>query len=309
MNSEILQGKVEWFNNKRGFGLIKADGKEYFIHHSNIVNKSNNLSVLHEKQEVSFQPGVEKVSKKLIATNVLGKDGKPLVFQSKKRHVRNKNRKKNTETFEPSYDPSDMRVVVKSGKEKHYSKQYKSNDVIIITDLFQGNSNNIYQNLLQEIKNTGIDENNLWKLWHGDTHIIADDKKNWKQNCPTFNEIINKVKEYFKIDIKATRFNWYKDSTHWKPYHHDAAAVKPDKAKTQNLTIGISFGEEREAAFQHAKTRSVISFPLPNGSIYVFSKDVNIEWRHGILPIPEKEKNDNGRISIILWGWVNMIDK
>ena len=52
----------------------------------------------------------------------------------------------------------------------------------------------------------------------------------------------------------------------------------------------ISFGAEREAAFQHAKTRSVVSFPLPNGSIYVFSKDVNIEWRHGILPIPEKEK-------------------
>jgi len=71
----------------------------------------------------------------------------------------------------------------------------------------------------------------------------------------------------------------------------------------------ISFGAEREAAFQHTKARSVVSLPLPHGSIYVFSKDVNIEWRHGILPIPEKEKNENGRISIILWGWVNMEDK
>ena len=33
------------------------------------------------------------------------------------------------------------------------------------------------------------------------------------------------------MDIKATRFNWYKDNQQWKPYHHDAAAVKPDKAQ------------------------------------------------------------------------------
>ena len=115
------------------------------------------------------------------------------------------------------------------------------------------------------------------------------------------------------MNIKATRFNWYKDNQQWKPYHHDAAAVKPDKAKTQNLTVGVSFGQMREAGFQHAKTKTVVSVPLTNGSIYVFSRDVNIEWRHGILPVKKKEKdtvtNDIGRISIIAWGWVNMEDK
>jgi hypothetical protein len=38
------------------------------------------------------------------------------------------------------------------------------------------------------------------------------------------------------------RFNWYRDLKEWKPYHHDAAAVDPRKAKTQNFTVGISFG-------------------------------------------------------------------
>lgn len=79
--------------------------------------------------------------------------------------------------------------------------------------------------------------------------------------------------------------NWYRDSKEWKPFHHDAAAIKPDKAKTQNLTVGVSFGAERDAAFEHAKTKTVMSMPQPNGTIYVFAKDVNIIWRHGILQV------------------------
>lgn len=71
----------------------------------------------------------------------------------------------------------------------------------------------------------------MWKLWHGDSHLIADDKLNWKKKCPTFDKVINAIKDYFKMDVKATRLNWYRDSAEWKPFHFDAAAVKPDKAK------------------------------------------------------------------------------
>ena len=159
------------------------------------------------------------------------------------------------------------------------------------------------------MKNSGVNPDELWKLWHGDTHLIADDKKDWKKMCPTFNLVIGKIMDYFNMDIKATRFNWYRNSQEWKPFHHDAAAIKPDKAKVQNLTVGVSFGAEREAAFQHAKTRNVISFPLPYGSIYVFSKDVNIEWRHGILQLPPEKQHGQGRISIIAWGAVEMESK
>ncbi len=96
----------------------------------------------------------------------------------------------------------------------------------------------------------------------------------------------------------------YRDSSEWKPFHHDAAAVKADKAHTQNFTVAVSFGMERDAAFEHAKTkyvkcsvvvfqefndlcvpfvsRTIISMPQPNGTIYTFGRDVNILWRHGI---------------------------
>ena len=57
----------------------------------------------------------------------------------------------------------------------------------------------------------------------------ADDGTNWKKACPTFNMVLEKIVDFFKMDVKATRFNWYRDSNDWKPYHHDAAAVKPDK--------------------------------------------------------------------------------
>ena len=40
---------------------------------------------------------------------------------------------------------------------------------------------------------------------------------------------------------------------------------------------------EREAAFEHAKSKTTLAMPQPNGTVYVFNKDVNIEWKHGIL--------------------------
>ena len=60
---------------------------------------------------------------------------------------------------------------------------------------------------------------------------------------------------YFDMDVQATRFNWYRDSSEWKPFHHDAAAMKEKFARTQNFTLAVSFGAEREAAFEHAKVR------------------------------------------------------
>jgi hypothetical protein len=220
-----------------------------------------------------------------------------------------KNRKKNTESFEPSHKPPDMRVIVENGGEK-YPRKHRTNDIIVVNNLFCDKDDlTIYNKLLKEIKDSGLDNDKLWKLWHGDTHLIVDDKMNWKQSCPTFKWVIEKVKNYFDLDVKATRFNLYEDSLQWKPFHHDAAAVKKDKMNTQNITVGVSFGLEREAAFEHAKTRTVISVPLCNGSIYVFNKDVNIEWRHGILQMEPNNIIDEGRISIIAWGWTEMLDK
>ena len=203
-----------------------------------------------------------------------------------------------------------MRIRTCYANEDKYTYKLFSNEVIIVNNLFcRENDLTIYNKLLQEIKDSGLEQEKLWKLWHGDTHLIVDDKKVWKDYCPTFNMIVNKIKDYFEMDIQATRFNLYKDSSQWKPYHHDAAAIKPDKAKKQNITVAVSFGVEREAAFEHAKSRTTVSLPLTNGSIYIFNKDLNIEWRHGIPQVHPDKKHSKGRISIIAWGKVKMNKK
>ena len=42
---------------------------------------------------------------------------------------------------------------------------------------------------------------------------------------------------------------------------------------------------QREAAFEHADSKTVVAMPQPNGTIYTFGRDVNILWRHGILQV------------------------
>ena len=32
----------------------------------------------------------------------------------------------------------------------------------------------IYNKLLEEIEHSGVDNQRLWQLWHGDSHVIAD---------------------------------------------------------------------------------------------------------------------------------------
>lgn len=225
------------------------------------------------------------------------------------------NRKSNTETFEPNYSPADMRVLLDIGREKT-NLSIKTQDIILAPNLFCETSDfSIYNNLLAEMNNCGIEKDKLFKLWHGDTHFIADDHLGWnkdKSKHPTFNMIIDKISSFFNMDIKATRFNWYSNDNEWKPKHHDAAAVKADKAKTQNFTVGVSFGKTRDIEFEDALEpqghRRVVNFPLPNGYTYCFTRDINVNWRHGVSPIhpdkQSKDKNDIGRISIIAWGYV-----
>jgi hypothetical protein len=220
---------------------------------------------------------------------------------------------KNTETFEPSHKLPDMRVLVANCNKETYDRDLYSRDVIIATSLFGelDNDMTLYNRLLEEVKIADINKD-IWKLWHGDTHLIADDHLGWKTKCPTFGMVVDKLAKYFKMDVKASRFNWYRDLKEWKPFHHDAAAVDPKKAKTQNFTVGISFGATRDAAFEHATTKTVTSFPLANGSTYAFAKDVNMIWRHGIPQLSDKVIEDHigseGRISIIIWGYSEMIE-
>jgi len=218
------------------------------------------------------------------------------------------NHKKNTENFTPSHEPSEMRVLFSFGVPQ-YSRPILTRDVIFVPDLFCTSSDlTIYNQLHSELDSSGLTPHQIWASWHGDSHLIANDRVEWSKHCPTFHMVLDKIQDYFKMKISATRLNWYRDSTEWKPFHHDASALKEDKAQKANLTVAVSFGLEREAAFEHAKTKSIVSLPCPNGSMYVFSRDINILWRHGILQMNPKTKVEQGRISVIAWGWAEQME-
>jgi hypothetical protein len=238
-----------------------------------------------------------------VKTDILKTDTVKTDTDNKTLMKKNRRRVKNTECFNPMVDPVDLRIVYDLGKDI-LSIKVTSRDVVLVPNLFSDFPvGDIYNRLVSEINECGIPENQLLKLWHGDTHLIADDHLKWKSKSPTFNMVIERIKKYFKMDIKATRFNLYKDTNQWKPFHHDAAAVKKDKMNTQNFTVGVSFGVTREAAFEHSVKRTTVSIPQPDGCIYAFSKDTNIIWKHGILQ--DNPIRNQGRISVIAWGWID----
>ena len=86
------------------------------------------------------------------------------------------------------------------------------------------------------------------------------------------------------------------------------SAFNPSRAKTQNITVGVSFGDNRELAFMRADDASDcrLYFPQPNNGAFSFGRDVNIHWKHGINALSKDEQEahgvNKGRISVILWG-------
>lgn len=221
-------------------------------------------------------------------------------------------RKKNTECFEPMTKPVDMRIVYDIGTFKDkFSTQLTSRDVLLAPNVFNDFApGELYKRLVTELDNCGIPHEKLLKMWHGNdkiegTHLIADDKCTWKKLCPTFQIVIDRFKTFFNMNIQATRFNLYKDTSQWKPFHHDKSYIDTRVKNIQNFTVAVSFGVTRDAAFEHAQTKTVISIPQPDGHIYAFANDTNGIWRHGILQ--DNPTRDEGRISVIVWGWVDNV--
>lgn len=274
----MISGKILWYNYSKGFGVIKAENKDFFLHKSQIKKSPK---FIRENDIAKFEK--EFVNNKLCAINCIIING-----QSKKI--------KNTTDFKPNMDEGDLHLVFTNAK---CPTKIYHNDVIII-DNFLNNNIDYIDNIMSEIKNKEI-----FKLWHGDSHFIADDKGfDWKKESPTFQYIINYISEFFKMDIKATRLNYYKDSNDWKPYHHDAAAVKKDKALTQNFTVAIQLGMTRTVSLQHATHGTIIDFEVSHCQCYAFSDKTNIIWKHGIRR--EKVFKDESRLSIIAWGKIDM---
>ena len=63
------QGKVKWFDGKKGYGFVAkpSDGKDYFVHFSEI--QTDGFKTLDEGQEVEFEIG--QSTKGEVAKNVI----------------------------------------------------------------------------------------------------------------------------------------------------------------------------------------------------------------------------------------------
>jgi hypothetical protein len=220
---------------------------------------------------------------------------------------------KNTECFTPMTKAVDMRIVLDLGRES-LSTNLTSRDILLVPNLFSDyEPMEMYNKLVSEIENCNVPKDELLKLWHGNdkipgTHLIANDRTRWKDHAPTFKLIVERLKKFFNMRVEATRFNWYQDTSHWKPFHHDSAYVDPKKAEIQNFTVAVSFGATRDAAFERADgSKNVIGFPQGDGHVYCFAKETNALYRHGILQdMPTRQQ---GRISVILWGFVDNISE
>jgi hypothetical protein len=169
-------------------------------------------------------------------------------------------------------------------------------NIVLVPSMFGPEESwDIYYKLLEELKDR------QWVSWHADSHLIVKSP----DSSPTLLGLVGKICTYFNIhkDSIGYRFNWYNNNMDWKPFHHDSAAINPERAKQQNITVVASFGTCRELAFMLTSGPSTrVYFPQPNNGISTFGRDVNIRWKHG-LPVGLLEDEDGrGRISIIVWG-------
>uniref|UniRef100_A0A0G4HRR1 Fe2OG dioxygenase domain-containing protein n=1 Tax=Chromera velia CCMP2878 TaxID=1169474 RepID=A0A0G4HRR1_9ALVE len=130
---------------------------------------------------------------------------------------------------------------------------------------------------------------------------LMEYSKHMKHENPDFSaafqEITEKLAEYFDLRILATRLNFYRDGSDWKPFHHDSHAFGD---KEEDFTAGASFGSSRELQFLHPPSGQTFSFPQKNGDVFAFTKELNRKFQHGV---PRASGGRVGpRISIIVWG-------
>ena len=115
----------------------------------------------------------------------------------------------------------------------------------------------------------------------------------------TFHRVVNEMSAHFDVEVYATRLNFYRDGSDWKPFHHDSHAYG-GREQREDFTMGASFGGERELAFLHEPSGQQFSFPQNNGDVFAFTTEVNKRFKHGV---PKLTRGVGGpRFSIIAWG-------
>src|SRR5579872_904821 len=69
-------------------------------------------------------------------------------------------------------------------------------------------------------------------------------------NSSTFNQIVKRMADHFKVQVVQTRLNYYVDGTDWKPLHKDNHGYGEGVQRIrEDFTMGASFGSSRTLDF------------------------------------------------------------
>ena len=215
-----------------GDATNRTSGGKMKIHDqsSGVTDKKNPNASLPNDQPATvnaFAPPKDENLPPNVMKDPRGDDPTKRIVRSKNISTNKKNTGRNTESFDPKSTlvrPA-LRVKVGSGSQSSYTKPLKHDDVVIVPELFgEEDDYTLYYKLIQEMTDLQTKQNvkrSEWIPWHEGAHLISKDPS----GSPTFNTIIDKLCDYFHIRKSSigTRFNWYKDSSDWKPFHHDSA--------------------------------------------------------------------------------------
>ena len=69
----------------------------------------------------------------------------------------------------------------------------------MVPDLFgQPEDLTIYNDLLNEIQNSGVDQEKLWQLWHNDSHLIGKSKYKYRFCLQNFSILVKSRLIFFE---------------------------------------------------------------------------------------------------------------
>jgi len=155
---------------------------------------------------------------------------------------------------------------------------------------------------------SSLPENKEFLDWHGSRHLalhLGDDDACQARNPETstmplaWQESVARLETAFGMRAMAIRMNLYRDSSDWKPLHHDRGQ---DNEGVPQLSVGVSLGATRELVFMHKQTGVTMSFPLRNGDVFAFTPELNMAFMHGVAKTKVVPEDDGPRLSFVIWG-------
>ena len=206
-------GTVDWFRSDKGYGVINVINNEtnknesIFVYYTNILHSTPLIPFLHTGEVVEFNvfKSFYNNTMRYHAKDVLGCNGRKLMFE-KYYDAQNKEIQRTTRIIDPD---SVVTSIPHININLNIPNVVKSTDLIILNNHFDDISADDIISEINELHLNSKQIGGIWKMWHGDTHLIADDLADWKSSSLYFKTIVKKTADLFNIDVKATRLNMF----------------------------------------------------------------------------------------------------